>query len=124
VLVLATVAIVVMTTTRLSTYSTASAERDAPPWVAVCDAKVPRSDRVLLAHCAQADGFVAWVRKEGGNPPAEVHFALAGRFGVLIVKLGDPVDVRTPRLAEHVTVTGALVRARNGMREIQAWVVD
>jgi hypothetical protein len=50
-----------------------------------------------------------------------VHFALVGRFGALIVKLGDPSLLRTPAVGSRVTVVGALVRADNDMREIEAW---
>ena len=52
-----------------------------------------------------------------------MHFALVGRFGALIVKLGDPRMIETPSVGSRITAVGPLVRARNDMREIQAWSV-
>ena len=95
-----------------------------PRWAEPCRNDTPRHDRTLLADCARATGFVAWVRTEGAGPSRDVHFALVGRFGVIIVKLGDPNELRVPHISSHVTVVGPLVRARNGMREIQAWHVS
>ena len=95
-----------------------------PGWAQPCRDHKPRRDRTLLADCARSTGFVAWVREKGDGPGREVHFALVGRFGAILVKLGDPYELATPRIASHVTVVGSLVRASNGMREIQAWRID
>ena len=108
--------------TRLETYSGASgAPGTAHAWAAPCYQHKPRHDRQLLARCARATGVVSYVRREGSPHVHEVHFALVGRFGALIVKLGDPSVLRTPALGSRVTVVGALVRADNDMREIEAW---
>ena len=96
-----------------------------PHWAEPCRNDKPRHDRQLLADCARSSGFVAWVRDE--QTPSlnrDVHFALVGRFGVIIVKLDDPDVIPVPRLSSRVTVVGPLVRARNGMREIQVWRLD
>jgi hypothetical protein len=95
--------------------------RLAPAWAAPCAVNEPRHDRELLAPCARATGVVAHVRVQGSGEEREVHLALVGEFGVLIVKLGDPQVLPTPAVGERVHVVGALVRASNGMREIQAW---
>ena len=93
----------------------------APTWSAPCLQHEPRRDRPLLARCARATGVVSYVRRIGSRDVREVHFAIVGRFGALIVKLGDPSLLRTPAVGSRVTVVGALVRASNGMREIEAW---
>lgn len=108
--------------TRLETYG-ASAASGAPAWAGPCYAHEPRPDRELLERCARATGVVAHVRARGDGGWREVHFALVGRFGAVIVKLGDPDVLETPDVGTRVTVVGPLVRASNGMREIQAWLV-
>ncbi len=118
------VAVAAAALTRLDTYTEpAAATAAAPDWSAPCFRHEPRRDRVLLERCARATGVVAHVRAEDAPGAAEVHFALVGRFGALIVKLGDPLSLETPEIGSRVTVVGALVRARNGMREIEAWSV-
>ena len=67
---------------------------------------------------------MAHVRTKGSAESAEVHFALVGRFGAMIVKLGDPRMIETPSVGSRITAVGPLVRARNDMREIQAWSVQ
>ena len=109
---------VAATTTSFESYSGSGAR---PDWAEPCRDDEPRRDRELLADCARSTGYVAWVREQRRSAGSEVHFALVGRFGVVIVKLGHPDRIATPRLASHVAVIGALVRASNGMREIQAW---
>jgi hypothetical protein len=108
--------------TRLETYGDAR-RLAAPAWSAPCFLHQPRHDRALLARCARATGVVAHVRSEGDTHAREVHFALVGRFGALIIKLGDPATLRKPRVGSRVTVVGPLVRASNDMREIEAWSV-
>lgn len=123
--VAATLAALTSTLTSLETYSRSRVESAAarPAWSAPCFWHQPRRDRPLLARCARATGVVAHVRTEGSADSAEVHFALVGRFGALIVKLGDPRMIETPSVGSRITAVGPLVRARNDMREIQAWSV-
>ena len=111
--------------TSLETYSPSGVTSDGgrPAWSAPCFSHEPRHDRRLLARCARATGVVAHVRTKESAGSAEVHFALVGRLGVLIVKLGDPRMLKTPSIGSRVTAVGALVRARNDMREIEAWSV-
>jgi hypothetical protein len=45
--------------------------------------------------------------------------ALLSAFHIFVVKLAKPTTVPSP--GTMITVTGALVRARNGFREVQAW---
>jgi hypothetical protein len=116
------VAVLASALTRLETYSGASDVPGTPPaWSAPCFEHEPRRDRQLLARCARATGVVAYVRSRVSTDVQEVHFALVGRFGALIVKLGDPSLLRTPAVGSRVTVVGAFLRASNDMREIQAW---
>jgi hypothetical protein len=118
----ATLAALATACTKLETYSGASeVPGTAPAWSAPCFRHEPRHDRQLLARCARATGVVSYVRRSGSTHVHEVHFALVGRFGALIVKLGDPSLLRTPAVGSRVTVVGALVRADNDMREIEAW---
>jgi hypothetical protein len=108
--------------TSLETYGVASTVAEgAPAWSTPCFLHEPRPDRRLLSRCARATGVVASVRAKSSPGFEEVHFALVGRFGMLIVKLGDPETLETPGLGSRVTVIGVLVRARNDMREIEAW---
>ena len=108
--------------TGLDTYSGRGTHRRAvPAWSTPCLDHEPRHDRELLARCARATGVVSYLRRKGSSPAREVHFALVGSFGALIVKLGDPTLLRTPALGSRITVVGPLVRASNGMREIEAW---
>ena len=118
--IFAVLGVVAVAATRFERYD-ASGPR--PTWAAVCHRNVPRADRTLLAHCARATGVVGWIREEGSGASHEVHFALLGRFGIVIVKLGDPSRLETPSHGHRVTAVGALVRASNGMREIQAWEI-
>jgi hypothetical protein len=120
-LLVALIGVVTASTTSLETYSGSGVR---PGWAEPCRDDEPRHDRELLADCARGTGFVAWVREEGTGESHKVHFALVGRFGTILVKLGDPDAIATPRIASHVIVVGALVRASNGMREIQAWRLE
>lgn len=83
-----------------------------PSWAQPCLRRAPRDDRILLARCARASGRVLWVRKRRG----ELHFALVTRFHLLVVK-GGPA----PAIGDTKLVIGPLVRARNGLREIEAF---
>jgi hypothetical protein len=121
VVVLGVLAVVTGTATSFQTYEDSSAP---PDWSSPCFSKEPRHDRVLLAPCARATGFVTYVRAKGHQGGREVHFALVGRFGALIVKLDNPFHLPTPGIGSRVTVVGPLVRAQNGMREIEARSVE
>jgi hypothetical protein len=97
----------------------------APAWASPCRGQTPRRDRRLLARCSRASGLVVWVRRKGpAAAPTEVHFAMLAGFHPLLVKLDDPRVQQAPGLGHRVTIVGALVRASNGMREIQAWSVE
>jgi len=113
-------AVVATTTTGFQTYRGSTAGSDMPGWSEPCFVHEPRHDRPLLAPCARATGFVTYVRRKRAHAAPEVHFALIGRFGALIVKLDNPLRLQTPGIGSRVTVVGPLVRAQNGMREIEA----
>jgi hypothetical protein len=91
----------------------------APTWVQPCMVTPPREDRLLLSRCSRVRGRVLFVRSESaGREAPETHFALTARLHLFVVKL-DP-DMPTPDLGATVAVVGPLVRARNGLREIEA----
>jgi hypothetical protein len=124
--VAATLAAAVSMLTSLETYGDSRVVSDVPrpAWSAPCFQHEPRGDRRLLARCARATGIVAHVRTNGSAASAETHFALIGRFGLLIVKLGDPRLLKTPSVGSRITAVGPLVRAANyNLREIEAWSV-
>jgi hypothetical protein len=81
----------------------------------LCAAHAPRPDRELLARCAQVRGRVVWVRHGVG----ETHLAMVGALHLLVVKL--PPHAAAPSIGSFATFTGALVRSRAGLRELQAW---
>jgi hypothetical protein len=83
----------------------------------VCARHAPRSDRVLLARCARIRGRVLWTSDHGGD----VHAAVVARWHLFVVKLPD--GGRPPARLAHVVVTGPLVRARNGLREVEAFAL-
>lgn len=85
-----------------------------PSWAQPCLHRAPRGDRILLARCARASGRVLWVRKRRG----ELHFALVARFHLFVVK-GESA----PAIGDTKLVIGPLVRARNGLREIEAFAL-
>jgi hypothetical protein len=113
-------AVVATTATGFQTYHGSTAGSEMPRWSEPCFVHEPRHDRALLAPCARATGFVTYVRTKGTHAAPEVHFALIGRFGALIVKLDNPLHLEKPGIGSRVTVVGPLVRAQNGMREIEA----
>jgi len=119
-LVCGILAVVATTATGFETYDGSADRNQLPPWSEPCFSHAPRHDRALLARCARATGFVTYVRRRGAHTAPEVHFALVGRFGALIVKLDNPLHLETPGIGSRVTVIGPLVRAQNGMREIEA----
>jgi hypothetical protein len=87
-------------------------------WSQICSAEPARPDRVLLAACARVHGRVVWVR----HRPGEVHLAVLARLHLFIVKLAPQMPA--PSLGASLTAVGPLVRARNGMREVQAFDVS
>jgi hypothetical protein len=90
-----------------------------PTWAKPCQDREPRHDRELLETCARVAGRVLAVRAEAGQTgPPEVHLAMIADFHLFVVKLA-PGQGR-PSLGSTVTVVGPLVRASNGLREIDA----
>jgi len=83
--------VVATTTTSFESYSGSGAR---PDWAEPCRDDQPRRDRELLADCARSTGYVAWVREERTGAGREVHFALVGRFGVVIVSSAIPIGSR------------------------------
>ena len=80
-----------------------------------CAAIAPRPDRELIDRCARVEGIVLHVRRE----PTETHLAIVARLHLFIVKV-DGTGVRIPSTGSRWSAVGPLVRARNGMRELQA----
>jgi hypothetical protein len=91
----------------------------APAWAAPCFRHDPRPDRELLDFCSRVEGRVLVVRHKG--PPRETHLALLAGFHVFVVKL--PRRVAAPAIGSRIAAVGPLVRASNGLREVQAWAV-
>jgi hypothetical protein len=90
-----------------------------PAWAQSCRSREPRHDRELLRTCARVSGRVLAVKRElSRTGPPDVHVALIARFHLFVVKLD--AHHRRPRLGSTVTVIGPLVRARNGLREVDA----
>jgi hypothetical protein len=87
-------------------------------WSRPCDGRAARPDRTLLARCARVHGRVLWVRRR----PGEVHLALIARLHLFVVKLAPGMP--SPGVGSGLTATGPLVRARNGLREVQAFAVS
>jgi hypothetical protein len=87
-------------------------------WAQACAGQRPREDRELLARCAYVRGRVLWT----GHQSADPHVAVLAAFHLFVVKLTPGTSM--PRPGAAIAVTGALVRARNGFREVQAWSVD
>jgi hypothetical protein len=90
----------------------------AAAWTRTCAAHPARGDRERLAHCARVQGRVLWVRKRVG----EVHLALIARLHLFVVKLAPGAP--PPGVGSTLTAIGPLVRASNGMREVQAFAAS
>jgi hypothetical protein len=90
----------------------------AAEWSRPCDARPARPDRERLARCAQVHGRVVWVRRQ----PGEVHLAVIARLHLFVVKLAP--GAAAPAVGSSLTATGPLVRAHNGMREVQAFALS
>ena len=94
----------------------------APRWTAPCSRDSPRPDRTLLAGCSRVRGRVLVVRHKGiGQGRVETHLAVLAHFELILVKLklGTPA----PKTGEMITAVGPLVRARIGLREVQAFAL-
>lgn len=101
---------------QISLQETAAA---APSWARPCTERPARADRPRLAFCARVAGRVVAVRR--GPTPGETHLALVSRLHLFVVLL--PVATRPPATGSYLTAVGPLVRARNGLREVQAFMV-
>jgi hypothetical protein len=119
----AVVLVAAAASTGLERHRGGAAASGAPAWAASCYEHEPRPDRQLLERCVRATGVVVRVLERGEGDTYEVHFAIVGRFGAMLVKLEEPTAPEVPDLGARVRVAGALVRARNGMREVQTWAV-
>ena len=84
----------------------------------MCDEHHAREDRVRLARCARVHGRVLWVRRNAG----EVHLMLIARLHLFVVKLAP--GTAAPGVGSALTATGPLLRASNGMREVQAFAAS
>lgn len=127
VLVLCTAAVAIGAGGRVDTFGAAGKGQpvtsDAPEWAATCLRAEPRKDRKLLYRCARVEGRVIWRKTKGRVGQHEVHLLLVARFDLLLAKL--PASTRSPpSIADDVTVTGPLVRSRNGLKEVQVVTVD
>jgi hypothetical protein len=101
--------------------SSGSVELDragAASWSRPCASRPARPDRLLLARCARVSGHVVWTRR-GAH---ETHLAVLADFHLLVVKLLP--DVAAPGRGSSLTAIGPLVRARNGLREVQAFALS
>jgi hypothetical protein len=87
-------------------------------WTRPCDAHRARADRTRIARCARVRGRVLWVRRRVG----EVHLAVIARLHLFVVKLAP--GAAPPGVGSTLTATGPLVRASNGMREVQAFAAS
>ena len=90
----------------------------AAPWSRPCASRAPRPDRLLLARCARVTGHVVWTRRAA----RETHLALVADFHLFVVKLLP--GVAAPGRGSSLTAVGPLVRARNGLREVQAFALS
>jgi len=107
---------------RLETYE--GLRSSAPEWRAPCWRATPRHDRDLLARCARVEGRLVWARKDAsGGLSRELHLAVLAHYRLYVLKLEGPHE-RLPRLGSTVGAIGPLVRASNGMDEVQVFAFD
>jgi len=87
-----------------------------------CSGHQPRQDRQLLHACVRVTGRVLYVRAErlsGGR--IETHLLVVASMHLLVVK---PVaGLRLPSVGARIDAVGPMVRARNGLREVEALVL-
>lgn len=86
-----------------------------PGWTAPCYAFAARQDRDQLHFCARVSGRVLWVRERGSGEDYEVHTALVSRLHLVLVKTRD----RKPSVGSRFEAVGPMLRASNGLREIE-----
>jgi hypothetical protein len=91
----------------------------SPSWTRGCTLGNVREDRQRLAYCARVEGHV--VASSHGPNADEAHLAVVSDFHLVIVRL--PPGAATPGWGSNVVAVGPLLRARNGQREVQAFVV-
>jgi hypothetical protein len=91
-----------------------------PAWISWCTRGKPRRDRKRLAFCARVEGRA--IDSTHGPGRLEAHVALLGYFHVVLVRL--PEGARTPANGARVVAIGPLFRARDGLREVQAFWFD
>ena len=88
-----------------------------PSWAHWCTSGEPRRDRKRLAFCARVEGRA--IASTHGPGRGESHVALLGYYQVVLVRL--PEGARTPANGARVVAIGPLFRARDGLREVQAF---
>ena len=91
-----------------------------PSWVYWCTRGKPRQDRKRLAFCARVEGRAIYSTHGPGR--LESHVALLGYYRVVLVRL--PEGAKTPADGQRVVAIGPLFRARDGLREVQAFWFD
>jgi hypothetical protein len=91
-----------------------------PAWISWCTRGQPRQDRKRLAFCARVEGRA--IDSTHGPGRLEAHVALLGYYHVVLVRL--PPGARTPANGARVVAIGPLFRARDGLREVQAFWFD
>jgi hypothetical protein len=96
---------------------------DSPDWSQPCFHRTPRPDRPLLSPCSRVRGRVLAVRHKRVAPTqVETHLAVLAHFRLVLVKL-DP-GTAAPGVGRMITAVGPLVRARVGVREVQAFALS
>jgi hypothetical protein len=88
-----------------------------PSWAHWCTRGEPRRDRRRLAFCARVEGRA--IASTHGPGRGESHVALLGYYQVVLVRLPD--GAKTPANGSRVVAIGPLFRARDGLREVQAF---
>ncbi len=97
----------------------AGAQAGRPAWERWCTRGTARTDRQRLAWCARVHGRVVWTTH--GPSVGEMHVAVIGGFHLTIVRM--PSGAQPPGRGSALTAVGPLVRARDGQREVQAFMV-
>lgn len=105
--------------TVIKTAPSASRASAEPGWEHWCSTGHARTDRQRLAWCARVQGRVVWTTR--GPSPGELHLAVIGGFHLTIVRM--PYRTHHPSVGSALTAVGPLVRARDGQREVQAFMV-
>jgi hypothetical protein len=90
----------------------------SPAWERWCTRGHPREDRKRLAFCARAEGRV--LSSTTGPGPGEEHLAVLGDFHIVLIRLPDGTPM--PARGTKIVAIGPLFRARDGQREVQAFL--